>query len=991
MNSTRDTQPKARHNLSIGSDSMRERGFTLVELTVTMVAFAAIMIVAFGIMSQLNRAGMGNETLARTQSAARAASDQIEKDLRAAGVGVDFSRGQQRFVYADAYQIAFNANLLPNVDPDGTAIPSAVRAGSVPAQLAALHTPSQSFNTGAETIVYTLDSGSDGAVAAEDAVDDGAEDNDNPRDMMLYRRVFGWNGNANTMEERQIALVRGPGPNSDGQVPPPLFSYLIDADDDRLTAPTLHGDTNGNGELEAGEIVSLTPLSQAEMARLERITITVTGETDRPDAKTSDNDGFRSVELRSEVLVRHAPRTSAIVYGTVFQDTDGDQVRDPNESGIAGVLVRSSAGMATQTDATGKYRLVLSPGYQTISETDPAGFMSSTPNTFNVDVIPGGYHQINFGDRSPNGSGTVKGIVFDDVNENGAMEGDELGIPGVVVYADGGEQATTDALGAYVLTVPVGNRTISETDQEGYSSTTPNSVDILIDTDGQVETVMFGDHMLAESGTIEGYVYLDDNGNGVMDNFEGGVQGAMVYAEVDSAEANLSGYFSMTVPAGHYNVWEIDPPGYTSSTPNLYRNVRVDVDQTVTLYFGDIVQEDVDFDVITLADTERALSLASGNLHEDNKGDPDLVLGTRSSGGSNNMLIWHNARRNQNTPNGSLFSATPSETRNAGRDIMSMTYVENDGPDDGLLVLGLRGEGTPDISVWSVNGGQPDNAPNYWYATIGGESVLDLIPVNVYGTSSTDYLVGVKTSPQTGSVELWSGQGNGELLRVPGGTITVDASGLGMPLGEAAAVAMGDLNGDGLSDLVVGTIQMVGMSAVDVYLRLPDNGGVYFKPHQYFPVQGEITDILVTEMFDDNSSRPDIVVAAKTSDISGGIELWVQHEDGRFGILNEGFRSFDDYMYTEGAPIVVYAYPMDNDMFPDLLIGTRTSSIYQGDFELARTFGYLPAHATPITNTSLGAVVTMTLNDFNMDNAMDLAVGTQNSATEGQVVIFFRQ
>ena len=42
-----------------------------------------------------------------------------------------------------------------------------------------------------------------------------------------------------------------------------------------------------------------------------------------------------------------------------------------------------------QTDANGQYRLVLSPGYQTITETDPSGYMSTTPNTLNVDVIPG--------------------------------------------------------------------------------------------------------------------------------------------------------------------------------------------------------------------------------------------------------------------------------------------------------------------------------------------------------------------------------------------------------------------------------------------------------------------------------------------------------------------------------------------------------------------------------------------------------------------------
>ncbi len=986
-----DKQPDLHPVLSLESTSRRPRGFTLVELTVTMVAFAAIMIVAFGIMGQLNRAGMGNESLARMQSAARAASDQIEKDLRAAGVGIDFSRGQRRFVYADAYQVAFNANLTPVLDPDGTGLPSAVRTGSVPAELAALHTPAQSYNTGAETIVYTLDSGSDGSVAVADASDDGAEDNDNPRDMILYRRVFGWNGNSNTLVERQVALMRGPGANSDGEQPPPLFSYLIDADDDRITPPTLHGDLDGNGELDNAEVAALTPLTQSEMARLERITITVTGETERPDTRTTGNDGFRSIELRSEVLVRHAPRTSAIVWGVVFQDTDGDQIKDADESGIAGVLVRSSAGTAVQTDASGQYRLVLSPGFQTITEVDPAGFISSTPNTFSIDVIPGGYHQINFGDRSPSGSGTVKGMVFDDQNQNGIRDNDEFGIPGVVVYSDGGEQALTDANGVYVLTVPVGYRTISETDQEGYTSTTPNTVDVSIDFDGQTELVMFGDYILPESGTIEGYVFLDDNENGVMDSFEGGVQGAMVYAEVDSAEANLSGFFSITVPAGHYNVWEVDPPGYTSSTPNLYRNVRVDVDQTVTLYFGDIVQEEVDFDVITLADTERALSLSGGNLHEDNRGDPDLVLGTRSSSGANNMLIWHNGRLNHTTPNGALFSSTPSETRNAGSDIMSMVYVEGEGPDDGLLVLGLRGEGMPDMSVWSVADGRPDNAPNFWYSTTGGESVLDLVAQDFFGTGSTDFLVGVKTGPSAGSVELWAGEGNGEMVLVPGGIVNVGASELGLILGEASAVAMEDLNGDGLKDLVVGAVHQVGMSGVHVFLRFADSGGVYFQPYQHFPVQGEITDLLVTEMFDDNSGRPDIVVASATSEFSGGIELWVQHEDGRFGLVNEGARSFDDYMYTSGAPLVMFAHNMDNDMFPDILIGTRTSTSYQGDFELARTFGFLPAHATPITNANLGAVVTMTLNDFNMDNAMDLAVGTQNSATEGQVVIFFRQ
>lgn len=966
-----------------------QQGFSLIELSVTMVAFAVIMVVAFGVMGQLNRAGMGNELFARTQAAARAASDQIEKDLRAAGVDVDFSRGQQRFVYADAYQIAFNADLSPTVDPDGTAAPSAVHAGTVPAQLAALFTPTSTYQTGAETIVYTLDSNGDGTIDGADETDDAEEDTPNPHDMMLYRRMFGWDGTANTMEQRQVAIIRGPDANSAGEVPQPLFAYLIDDDDDRITPPVLHGDTDGDGVLSNAEIMALTPLSQAERARLERVVLTVTGETDRVDANTHNNDGYDRVVLKSEVMVRHAPRTSGVVYGVVFQDTDGNQVQDQGEGGISGVTVRSSSGTITRTDASGNYRLVLNPGYQTITEVDPSGYVSSTTNTYNLDLIPGAYSQLNFGDRSPTGSASVQGTVFSDLNQNSVKDTDEPGIAGVTVYSDGGEQAVSDANGAYTLTVPVGNRTITETDLQGYTSTTPNGVDIVLSTDGQVEVVNYGDYLLQDSGTIEGYVYNDDNHNQVRDGFEAGVSGAMIYAAGDSVQSDGTGYFSLTVPSGHYDVTEADPPGYTSTTPNTIHSVRVDPNVTIQVSFGDIVQENVDFDIITLADTERALSLTSGDVQEDNKGDADLVLGTRSSSGTNNLILWTNERRNANTPNGAIFSSTPSATRNAGSDVMAMRLFEDAG--NPYLILGLNGAGSPDISVWSFNRGMPGNSPDNWYATNGGESVLDLQTLDFYGSRSIDLVVGVKNATMSGSAELWSGMGGGQFSRIPGGIITVGASPLGLVLGEAQAAVLADVNGDGREDLIVGARQTMSMSTVNVYLRYPDVSGIHFEPYQAFPVNGLITDLIVGDMVDDDQGRPDIVVAAEITETNGGIELWTQHDDGYFGLPTGTARSFDDFMFTDGAPIVMEMLKLDNDVFPDLLIGTRTSNTYQGYVLMALGFGYLPAEATQITSNLIGAVVTMTTNDFNKDNAMDLAVGTQNAATQGQVVIFYRQ
>ena len=46
---------------------------------------------------------------------------------------------------------------------------------------------------------------------------------------------------------------------------------------------------------------------------------------------------------------------------------------------------------------------------------------------------------------------------------------------------------------------------------------------------------------------------------------------------------------------------------------------RIDLDQTTTVYFGDIAEADVDFEIIELSDTEKALSITTGDLGEDTR------------------------------------------------------------------------------------------------------------------------------------------------------------------------------------------------------------------------------------------------------------------------------------------------------------------------------------------------------------------------------------
>ena len=81
----------------------------------------------------------------------------------------------------------------------------------------------------------------------------------------------------------------------------------------------------------------------------------------------------------------------------------------------------------------------------------------------------------------------------------------------------------------------------------------------------------------------------------------------------------------------------------------------------------------------------------------------------------------------------------------------------------------------------------------------------------------------------------------------------------------------------------------------------------------------------------------------------------------------------------------------DNDVFPDLVVGTRNSAIYDGQVILYRAFGFLPTEGQVVSTTGVGEIVTMTSADFNKDGAPDLATGSRTSSTSGKVVVFFNQ
>ena len=164
--------------------STGDKGFTVIELVVSLLVASVAMLVTLFISNGMTKQLRNTKNSVTAQSNARIAVDEITRQLRGAGSGTDYSNGQTRLLYAAPFTVAFNANMQPIDDPAGNGEPAALDVtladATVTLEGGDTYTAPMTFGTGAETIVLTLDSNRDGAISAADASDDAEEASDNP-------------------------------------------------------------------------------------------------------------------------------------------------------------------------------------------------------------------------------------------------------------------------------------------------------------------------------------------------------------------------------------------------------------------------------------------------------------------------------------------------------------------------------------------------------------------------------------------------------------------------------------------------------------------------------------------------------------------------------------------------------------------------------------------------------------------------------------------
>jgi hypothetical protein len=127
----------------------------------------------------------------------------------------------------------------------------------------------------------------------------------------------------------------------------------------------------------------------------------------------------------------------AIIFGTVYDDVNHNKIYDPGEVGIPGATVASPQAAAPGSVVTGPYGWYTlrfdTEGTATINETNAAGYVSTTSDILNADIIipSNNSSPFDFGDFA---GVKITGKVFNDLNANGADDS-ELGLAGVAVTA----------------------------------------------------------------------------------------------------------------------------------------------------------------------------------------------------------------------------------------------------------------------------------------------------------------------------------------------------------------------------------------------------------------------------------------------------------------------------------------------------------------------------------------------------------------------------
>jgi len=244
------------------------------------------------------------------------------------------------------------------------------------------------------------------------------------------------------------------------------------------------------------------------------------------DGIAKDIDGYKPAENAGKI------------DGIVYEDTNDNGTQDANESGIEGVKVSIAQNGNTRivtTDKEGKYSVTVAPNSAVTVDIDDSTVPGGSTHKEGEDPITvtvGDNETVTVVDgyKPADDRGTIKGVIYNDLNGDGVRNANEPGLEGVTVEITDSEGNTqtvqTDENGTYTVLAPTGDATITinEDTLPGGSKqtggTNPSTVTVVKD---ETATDSDGYQLQIPHGTIEGVVYYDEDAKGSQDPSEKGI------------------------------------------------------------------------------------------------------------------------------------------------------------------------------------------------------------------------------------------------------------------------------------------------------------------------------------------------------------------------------------------------------------------------------------------------------------------------------------
>jgi hypothetical protein len=258
-----------------------------------------------------------------------------------------------------------------------------------------------------------------------------------------------------------------------------------------------------------------------------------------------------------------------------------------------------------------------------------------------------------------------------------------------------------------------------------------------------------------------------------------------------------------------------------------------------------------------------------------------------------------------------------------------------------------------------------------------------------------DLVVGLKSAlGGSGGFEVFQGLGGSVFMSWQ--HVTTAGPSRGINLSPIWAVAAADVDGDGDQDIIVGSHVTDYTGYIDIYENSGYGSGNFVWYARYRPF-GAVNDIIAADMREDDLGDDDFI-AGVTYAANGGRVMLYNNDAGIFGVPDTLGHTFSpettpklpsDYLYGPGEILSLGFLRVNNDVYPDVTYGTRSSSLYTGNIYVLPAYGTLPSAGIQINKTEAGEIVSIDVADFNKDGRPDIVVGTRSSATEGKLVAFF--